>query len=227
MPILILFAMAGFAKKCIVLFPVVLLGLFYLHDHYDTYRHVRNKRLLFLALTVSILYGWIFLEVLARKQRNFFQIATQSSFYVYIFMVLTLTGYFILFREVSAHGWWHKMMLRIDRKDHVNLELFKIFKIYKFSNTQILGNLIMLLPLGIYLPLLYKKLSNFFAVLFISLLISSLIELLQLVTSYRSADVDDVLLNTIGACAGFLIYKFISIVFERGSSEKNSVLLTR
>jgi glycopeptide antibiotics resistance protein len=218
--------MGGFVKKLLVLLPVVMLGVFYLHDHYDTYQHVRSKRLLFLGLTLLLLYGWIFLEVLIRKQKTFFQIAAQSSFYVYIFMVLTLTGYFILFREVSAHDWWHKMMVRIDRKDHVNFRLFQIFKIYKISSTQIVGNLIMLLPLGIYLPLLYKKLSNFFVVVLVSLFVSSFIELLQLVTSYRSADVDDVLLNTVGAAAGFLIYKILILLFSEAPSGEKSVLLS-
>jgi len=206
--------MGSLAKKLLVLLPVVVLGVFYLNDHSDTYRHVRNKRLLFLALTILLLYGWIFLEVLVRKQKNFFQVITQASFYVYIFMVLTLTGYFILFREVSAYDWWHKMMLRIERKDHVNLELFKMFKIYKVWSKQIVGNFVMLLPLGIFLPLLYKRISNFFLVLIVSLFVSTVIELLQLITSFRSADVDDIFLNTSGACTGFIIYKLIELFLK-------------
>src|SRR6266542_5645838 len=102
--------MSGLAKKFLVILPVIVLGIFYLHEHYDTYRHVKSKRLLFLALTTLLLYGWIFFEVTVRKQKNFFQIVTQAGFFVFIFMVLTLTGYFILFKEVSAHDWWHKMM---------------------------------------------------------------------------------------------------------------------
>jgi glycopeptide antibiotics resistance protein len=210
--------MGSWGKKVLVLLPVIALGFFYLYDHYENYRHVRNKRLVFLALTLVILYGWIFIEVIVRKQKGFFQVATQASFYVFIFMVLTLTGYFILFREVSAHDWWHKMMVRIDRKDHVNLQLFKMFKIYKITSRQILGNFVMLLPLGIFLPLLYKKVSGFFGVVLISLLASTTIELLQLVTSFRSADVDDIFLNAIGACTGFLIYKFISFIIKSSST---------
>lgn len=211
-------------KKSLALLPVVILGVFYLHDHYDTYRHVKSKRLAFLALTLLLLYGWIFLEVAFRKQKNFFQVITQGSFYVYIFMVLTLTGYFILFREVSAHDWWHKMMVRIDRKDHVNLQLFKMFKIYKVLSKQIVGNFIMLLPLGIFLPLLYRRISGFLPVLVVSMLVSTLIELLQLVTSFRSADVDDVFLNTLGACTGFILYKIILLVMGSGSQPSNITL---
>lgn len=215
--------MSGLAKKFLVIFPVIVVGIFYLHDHYDTYRHVRNKRLLFLALTTLLLYGWIFFEVIVRKQKNFFEVVTQAGFFVFIFMVLTLTGYFILFKEVSAHDWWHKMMIRIDRKDHVNFQLFKMFKIYKVVSKQVIGNFVMLLPLGIFLPLLYKRISNLFMVLLVSLLISATIELLQLITSFRSADVDDIFLNTLGACTGFFIYKLISLAIK--PSHKKSVML--
>lgn len=214
-------------KKVFVVIPVVLLGVFYLYEHYDSYRHLGQGRLIFLILTFTILYGWIFLEVLLRKQNSFFNMATQSSFYFYIFMVLTLTGYFIIFREVSAHDWWHKMMVRIDRKDHVNFKLFKIFHIYRLLSTQIVGNFFMLFPLGIYLPLLYKRCSNLFAVFLIGMLTSTLIETLQLITRFRSADVDDVFLNTLGASAGFIFFKLIVYAFQTSASPNNTPVLAR
>ena len=124
-------------------------------------------------------------------------------------MVLTLTGYFILFKEVSSHDWWQKLVNRVERKDHVNLKLFEVFKIYKLSDLQIVGNFIMLLPLGIYFPLLYKKLRRFFPVLLASFGVSLMIEFLQLATRYRSADVDDLLLNTAGAIVGYILYRII------------------
>jgi glycopeptide antibiotics resistance protein len=209
-------------KKILVLLPVLVLGAIYLHDHADGFRHASDKRLAFLGLSLILLYGWFFLDLIRRKQDSFPKMIVQSSFYVYIFMVLTLTGYFILFREVSAHNWWHKMMERIARRDRVNFELFKIFKIYRISDKQIAGNFIMLFPLGIYLPLLYRRAGNFLVVAVICLLVSVVIELLQLVTSFRSADVDDVLLNTMGACSGFIFYSFVRrayrILFRPGTS---------
>jgi glycopeptide antibiotics resistance protein len=198
--------MASLFKKIFVFLPVGLLGFLYFYDHTAWFRQVNGKRLLFLGLTLALLYGWILLEIFSRKQRNFLQIGIQSGFYVYVFMVLTLTGYFILFREISAVDWWDKLLLRIERRDHVNFELFEIFRIYKLSDTQIIGNFLMLLPLGIFLPLLYKRTSSFFIVLLTCLFISCFIEFLQLITSYRSADIDDVMLNTLGAGFGFLLY---------------------
>ncbi len=106
------------------------------------------------------------------------------------------------------------MLMRIERRDHVNLELMEIFRIYKITDKQILGNFVMLLPLGIYLPLLYKKLSAFIPFLLASLMIAILIEVLQLATSFRSVDIDDVLLNTTGAVIGFILYKIISSLMK-------------
>jgi glycopeptide antibiotics resistance protein len=199
--------MTNWLKKILVIIPVFMLTVFFLHKHYAAeYQHASSKRLSFFAITILLLYGWMLMETKHRKQELFFEIGLQSSFYVYVFMVLTLTGYFILFREISAHDWWHKMMVRVETKHRVNFELLKVFKIYKITHKQVLGNLALLLPLGIYLPLLYKKMSNFFVVSFLCMLVSIGIELLQLVTSFRSTDIDDVFLNTIGAGAGFIIY---------------------
>jgi len=199
-------------KKILVVLPVLLLTLLYLKDHYrEEYRHAGIERLLLFAATLLILYGWIVISVFIWKQRTAFSLLLQSSFFVYVFMVLTLTGYFILFREISSHGWWNNMRLRIRQEDHVNLTPFQIFKIYKLSDKQVVGNFIMLLPLGIYLPLLYNRLNNFFLVLLLSLLVALTIELLQLATRFRSADVDDVILNTSGSLLGFALFKLSGV----------------
>ena len=198
--------MASWFKKLLVFLPVCLLGLLYLYDHNAWFRQVNTKRLLILVLAIALLYGWIISEIISRKQDNFFQIGIQSGFYVYVFMVLTLTGYFFLYSEISSADWWDKILLRIENKDHVNFELFKIFRIYKLSDTQIIGNFLMLLPLGIFLPLLYKRCTSFLSVVLICFFISCCIEFLQLVTSYRSTDIDDVMLNTMGAILGFILY---------------------
>jgi glycopeptide antibiotics resistance protein len=154
--------MKDLLKKMLVVIPVLLLTILFLKDHYrEEYRHAGAGRLMLFGLTILILYGWILLSVYIWKQRSLFPMLVQSSFFVYVFMVLTLTGYFILFREISAHGWWTNIRLRIQQADHVNLKPFQILKIYKLTDKQVVGNFIMLLPLGVYLPLLYKKLNNF------------------------------------------------------------------
>jgi glycopeptide antibiotics resistance protein len=215
--------MSGFFKKILVLLPVVLLGLIYLYDHATLYDRASSKRMLFLFLGFFILYAWILFETISRKQHSYFDIAAQSSFFLYIFMILALTGYFTLFREVASEDWWHKMMTRVERRDHVNLKLFQIFRIYKNTDTQIFGNLIMLFPLGIYVPLLYPRLSNFFVTVFVCFVVSLLIECVQLATKFRSADVDDIFLNTMGAAAGALVFIVIHSLFKWKGNGGNAV----
>lgn len=213
--------MKRWSIKFLALIPVMIVSLFYLRMLYrEHYEHASAKRVAGLVLSVGLLYGWIIFFTVRRKQEHLLQVIIQSSFFVYVFAVLQLTGYFILFKEISSSGWWNKMDHRIDTHDHVNFTPFRTINIYDKYDKQVLGNFVMLLPLGIYIPLLYRRLrkfSGFFAVLLISFLVSVGIEVLQLATNYRSADVDDVILNTLGACAGFLVYQFLKLLVGKRS----------
>jgi len=203
-------------KKTLVILPVMIVSLFYFRVLYhESYSGASFKRVAGLVLSILLLFAWIIFVTIRRKQNNFLQITVQASFFIYVFAVLQLTGYFILFKEISSHGWWDKMNQRIETHDRVNLEPFKTIDIYQTWGKQILGNFVMLLPLGIYLPLIYTRLRKahyFFVVLLICFLVSVGIELLQLATSYRSADIDDVILNTLGGGAGFLIYQLTKAI---------------
>jgi glycopeptide antibiotics resistance protein len=203
-------------KKFVILIPVFILALFYFKARYhDEYAVAGLRGKASLALGVLIMFIVMFIGVYTRKQENFVQIFVQSSFLVYVFMVLTLTGYFLLFKEIAAHGWWHKIVHRIESREHVNLQPMLMFKQFKMSSKQVIGNSIMLLPLGIFIPLLFRRLSGFLAVFFICLLVSVSIELMQLITSYRSTDIDDVILNTAGAVAGYILYRLIRSMASR------------
>ena len=217
-------------KKMLVILPVIIVSLFYFRVLYhESYSGASFKRVVGLALSILLLFGWIVFVTIRRRQNNLLQITVQASFFIYVFAVLQLTGYFILFKEISSHGWWDKMNERIDTHDRVNLEPFKTIDIYQTFGKQVLGNFVMLLPLGIYLPLLYTKLRkaySFFAVLLICFFVSVGIELLQLATSYRSADIDDVLLNTLGGGTGFIIYLLIkTILFPKKSIDQTKTVI--
>ena len=199
-----------------MILPVMIVSLFYFRVLYqESYSNASFKRVAGLILSILLLFAWIIFVTVRRKQNDFLQVTVQASFFIYVFAVLQLTGYFILFKEISSHGWWDKMNQRIETHDRVNLEPFKTIDIYQTWGKQVLGNFVMLLPLGIYLPLIYKSLRkayNFFGVLLICFLVSVGIELLQLATSYRSTDIDDVILNTLGGGVGFLIYQLIKFM---------------
>lgn len=82
-----------------------------------------------------------------------------------------------------------------------------------FELRQIVGNLLLLLPFGIYGPILWPRLRSVPAILLVGLGLSAMIELGQLTVAtwygfpVRVADVDDVLLNTAGVLAGYLLWR--------------------
>jgi VanZ family protein len=67
------------------------------------------------------------------------------------------------------------------------------------------GNVLLFFPLGILIPLLRRRL-RFWNVILIAAAVSLTIETLQYLSSawgsYRLADINDVILNTLGACVG-------------------------
>ena len=200
-------------KKIAVLLPVFILALFYFRPIYHGEYAVAGLRgKASLAFGVCIMFLVMIIGVYKKKQETLLQGFIQSSFLVYVFMVLTLTGYFILFREVAARGWWQKVLYRMHTEERINLHPFLMFKQFRLASTQVIGNLVMLLPLGIYIPLLFPRISGFFKVFMICLLVSVSIELMQLITSVRSTDIDDVILNTSGAVVGYIIYRFLRLI---------------
>ena len=76
---------------------------------------------------------------------------------------------------------------------------------YFFVN--IIGNIIMLMPLAFFIPFLFKKYNSFFKFLIFILIFSLLIEILQLVFLTGACDIDDIILNVFGAVASYPLFK--------------------
>ena len=95
-----------------------------------------------------------------------------------------------------------------------NLELFreiKRFIIYReqlgafavFAN--LAGNILIFVPYGFFISMASRS-RGFFKTLFFSMGLSLCVETVQLFTRVGSFDVDDILLNTIGGVAGYIIF---------------------
>jgi len=76
----------------------------------------------------------------------------------------------------------------------------------KISTIGYLLNIFMFIPFGFLLSVMWEKMRKISYVVLAGLLFSAFIELSQL-PSGRSADIDDLILNTIGAVVGFFLYK--------------------
>lgn len=82
--------------------------------------------------------------------------------------------------------------------DHFSVEIW-------FKN--LFGNIVLFIPIGIFLPLLNKKYRRAVALTAASIVLIAIVELVQMATKLGSFDIDDIILNTCGALLGLLMSK--------------------
>lgn len=84
---------------------------------------------------------------------------------------------------------------------------YKSAVVVKYFITGLIGNLLLFLPWGLLLPSIVEKLRSFKRFFIFTTLVIIAIEFLQLFLMLGSCDVEDYLLNIIGAVAGFFLYR--------------------
>ncbi|MEL7609389.1 MAG: VanZ family protein [Bacillota bacterium] len=77
-----------------------------------------------------------------------------------------------------------------------------ILKLWIFS----LGNLLVFVPFGILIPMIFIRIK-YLKFLLVFLIAIILLEILQMITYLGSFDINDIIVNSIGATIGFLSYK--------------------
>ncbi len=86
-------------------------------------------------------------------------------------------------------------------------------------------NIIMTIPLGFLLPLIWKQFRTIKKVALSGFLLSLSIELSQLFTQSRTTTTDDLIMNTLGAIIGYFIFKaFFHIILKKNSTEKDEII---
>ena len=124
-------------------------------------------------------------------------------FSIYIINVYHLTSVGTIYNVLT-----YKLEIR---KDLINLIPFS-------NDIYFIGyllNVVLFIPLGILAPLIFKKMDKLKYIFGAGLGFSMFIELSQLLNN-RSTDIDDLILNTVGAIIGFALYK----IFDKYTSSK-------
>lgn len=128
-------------------------------------------------------------------------------FVIYLIMLV----YFMFFAEVLGRS-------TTSTSYNYNLIPFKeISRFIKYSGilgikavaANLLGNVIAFIPFGLFLPGMINNRFGYIGMFFLSLDLSLVIEISQLITKVGSFDVDDLILNTIGGVIGYCIYRLI------------------
>ena len=127
-----------------------------------------------------------------------------------IYCILMLGLLFNRERSLYELDYWNHL------QQNMNLEPFHTIKLFwnglereEYRLLAIInlgGNIGMFIPLGFFLPTLWKGLRKWWKTWLAVLLIMLVIELAQLFSLRGSFDVDDLILNLLGAAMGYVIF---------------------
>lgn len=124
-------------------------------------------------------------------------------------LYLVLLTYFLFFAEEMGRS-------PGNRQEYTyNLVLFKeIIRFWTYRKTlgwravllNLAGNMVAFMPFGFFLPEIWDQVNHWYTITLLGFVFSLCIETTQLVCRVGSFDVDDLLLNTVGALAGYAAF---------------------
>lgn len=79
---------------------------------------------------------------------------------------------------------------------------------------QLVLNVLMFVPFGVLLPVVFQRLRSFWKTALCALVITVCVETLQYFTG-RSADIDDVIMNVLGGMAGYAGFFFLNRLLQK------------
>lgn len=135
-----------------------------------------------------------------------------AIFFVYLLIVIKLIIFkypYEQLRTIAAN--WEKGVI-LNGLHTANFTLFKTIRMYidysyklnSFEN--LVGNVVVFIPFGFLLPYVLKRGRNFFVMLLNAFFFVLGIEIFQLFSAFGAFDVDDILLNCLGAVIGYIIF---------------------
>lgn len=153
---------------------------------------VKKSHEVLLALFVLYLVGLASQTIIPRWNMGVDGLTGEFYFDVYLYNNLTTVNV-IPFRTIMNYFHANDYVSNWDSVSLVNL----------------LGNVFVFSPIGIFIPMLWKRMSSIVKITFIGLGVTCFIEAFQYFIG-RSTDIDDIILNTIGVVIGygvFLVWK--------------------
>ena len=160
-----------------------------------------------------------------RNKRKFFCLKEffVVMFQVYLALLISVTLFPLRISDIKVNLLVNFIPIVNSVKDLMMTINSMGFFMVKFWIINILGNIILLAPLAFIMPIISKKFRSLKSIVILCFCTSLFIEFLQFLSLFignlRSVDIDDVLLNTLGAFIGFGAFKILS----RFSFFKNNI----
>ena len=185
--------------------------------NYLTYSPLMTLYTFFCATVLCVVFQLGFLKRANIIEGSSLSVKHFISVYVFLFylmLVYTVTG----IGTVWIIG-KYKTLIRVGQ---IHLIPFADFE----SVVPYLLNILMTMPFGFMLPLIWVEFRSLKKVALTGLLFSLAIELSQLLT-LRAVTVEDLIMNTLGAVIGYFVFKCLYMIFHKGDGVKplrNSLL---
>lgn len=123
-------------------------------------------------------------------------------------MMLTFIVYILCLFQIVTNG-------DVSSVHGINVTLFKELTRYQIGSRlfyrNIVGNIIMFIPFGFFTSY-YLKLNKKRYIFYLALIVSVIIELIQLKIG-RAFDIDDIILNMVGSFIGYFLYRAMAKIF--------------
>ncbi len=162
-----------------------------------------------LSIPIYVIFIWYWIY----RKKSIDIIFTRSVFYFYIVSVIAVTLFPIPFQwleEIWKYGWGSNNFIPF----HSILDILLNKNLPAFIKAkQIIGNIVLFLPLGFFVPILWKNKNTIQKLLWVGIIGSLWIEITQFFISsllwfnYKNFDIDDIFLNTLGCIIWYILYK--------------------
>lgn len=167
---------------------------------------ISNLVVFLILIVIWVIYRIV---VVKRKKLNLKREIALNVFWVYFLAVV----YFTFLRGGG-------LFVSLNNSRYMNLIPLKETAIMFKQNVgikiplyNVIGNILLFVPLGFFIPMLFKKCNNVKKVLLYGFTASLSIEVLQYFTAMTFSDIDDVIFNTLGTLLGLMCYRiFVSII---------------
>ena len=174
------------------------------------------------AVGTGILIMIIVVAIMLKKEYSYGRILSAAIFVLYLTSVISLTFFPIRFSKTIDPD-FNIFKYNLKLIPFENIILFIKRGHLGYFLVQIGGNFLMTIPFGALLPIVYKaKKQIYYPIIFFCF--TFCIEVTQLLigailnTYYRTADVDDIILNFTGAMLGYLIFRIIQRISPKKSN---------
>lgn len=189
------------------------------NENSEAYEKVSGMVNTVTMLLVGLVWLGIVAFLLLKKKKGLVYLLFFTIFYIYLYKVLDYT--LLQFQSLLLLQHFVPDLMLNGFKDGTNMNLIPLATLTLEDLKTSLLNILMLLPFGFGLPFVTN--FRFKKVVVMGLLFSVGIELLQLITgfmantTFRVADINDLIFNTLGVAIGYILFAQFVLVFRRVS----------